>query len=112
MRCDQCISSAWVNEFSGPLKETRGEIEFRVRLFDRYEYLLISYKPLVLGESGCFGVFPAVLAVVIAGQRGDDGAGQERAGTASGRGFRGSGGRVRDDGRESFPAGTWRRRWR
>ena len=81
-----------------------------VRLFDRYEYLLISLMNRLYwespGVSGCFRQCPqwlllvSVVSVVRAG----------KGGTASGRGFRGSGGRVRDDGRESFPAGTWR--WR
>ena len=58
---------------------------------------------LVLGESGCFGVFPAVPAVVIAGQRGDGGAGGTgcRDGSRRAPGFRRFPGWFRDRGGET-----------
>ena len=62
-----------------------------------------------LGVSGCFRQCPQWLLLVsevtmVRAGKGRDG--------MRARVPRVRGGRVRDDGRESFPAGTWRRRWR
>ena len=83
-----------------------------VLLFERYDLSLFQADCCHVGNVCSFRVYPALLTVMLAGQRPRRWFSGDVPGAVLDCRFRGLRGRFRDDGRKSFTAGTGGARWR